>query len=266
MNAQPSLAQDPTSSPRRSAAPSAVDVAVDSSNGRHGARDLSLLRLGLVTAGLGIIIQVAMTFLHPSHAAPNDSAAAFEEYSSSGIWAYVHIGQFLGTLLIVVTLVALSRALSRQAGVAGALAVVAGVTAVLVGAVFAVQMAVDGVALKGTIDAWAHAASAADKAITFQVADGVRWIEKALSSFFHLVNGLTLLSLGMAALLGRRVPRWIGATGVLAGIGFVIGGTVVAHTGFSPQTQPFLLPALLMSAVLMVGASVALLRRPRPTA
>jgi Domain of unknown function (DUF4386) len=265
MNAQPSLAQNQASSRPWSPAPSAGNVAADSGNRQYGARDLPLLRLGVVTAVLGIIVQVVMTFLHPSHAAPNDSAAAFEEYSHSGIWAYVHICQFLGTLLIVVTLVALSRALSRLPGVAGALAVVAGITAVLVGAVFAVQMAVDGVALKGTIDTWAHAASAADKAIAFQVADGVRWIEKALSSFFHLVNGLTLLTLGVAALLGRRVPRWIGAIGVLAGIGFLVGSTVVARTGFSPEAQPFLLPALLMSAVFVIGASVALLRQPRPS-
>jgi hypothetical protein len=214
-----------------------------------------------VTAVLGIVVQVGMTFLHPSHAAPNDSSAAFEEYSHSGIWPYVHIGQFLGTLLIVVTLVGVSRALSRQRGLPGALAVVGGVTAVLVGAVFAVQMAVDGVALKGTIDTWAHAGSAVDKAIAFQVADGVRWIEKALSSFFHLINGLTMLTLGAAALLGHVVPRWIGVTGVLAGGGFVLGSLVVARTGFSPESQPFLLPALLMSAVFVIGASTSMIRR-----
>jgi hypothetical protein len=103
-----------------------------------------------------------MGFLHPSHAQPNDSAAAFDEYSHSQAWTYVHIGQFAGTLLVVITLVAIARSLSRQPGIPGALAVLGGVTAVLIAAVFAVQMAVDGVALKGTIDT--HSLSRAELA------------------------------------------------------------------------------------------------------
>jgi hypothetical protein len=54
---------------------------------------------------------------------------------------------------INVGLLALARSLSRQAGVVGALGIVGAVTAVLVAAVFAVQMAVDGVALKAAIEA-----------------------------------------------------------------------------------------------------------------
>jgi hypothetical protein len=227
-------------------------------------RDLPLLRVGAVAAVLGIVVQVAMTFLHPSHAAPNDSAAAFAEYSHSDIWVVVHIGQFFGTLLIVVTLVAISRAVSRQPGTAGALGVIGGVTAVLVGAVFAVQMAVDGVALKGAIDTWAHAA-AADKSAAFLVADGVRWIEKALSSFFHLLNGTTLLALGLAVAFGRTFPRWLGWVGALSGTAFVIGGVIVSRTGFSPQAQPFLLPALALSAVFLIGIAVSTWRTPRRT-
>jgi hypothetical protein len=200
-----------------------------------------------------------MGFLHPSHAAPNDSAAAFEEYSHSEYWTFVHIGQFAGTLLIVITLVAVARSLSRQPGIAGALAVVGGVTAVLVAAVFAVQMAVDGVALKGTIDTWANA-SAADKSAAFLVADGVRWIEKALSSFFHLLNGSTLVILGLSIAIGSATRRWLGWVGAVAGAGFLVGGVVASQTGFSPDSGRFLTPALLLSAVFLIGTSVSLRR------
>src|ERR671939_2102161 len=91
----------------------------------------SLLTVGLVAAVVGILVEVAMGFLHPSHAQPNNSAAAFEEYSHSQDWTYVHIGQFAGTLLLVITLVAIARTLSGQPGVAGAMAVVGTVSAVL---------------------------------------------------------------------------------------------------------------------------------------
>ena len=223
----------------------------------------SLLTVGLVAAVVGVFVEVAMGFLHPSHAQPNNSAAAFEEYSHSQDWTYVHIGQFAGTLLVVITLVAIARTLSRQTGMAGAMAVVGTVTAVLVAAVFAVQMAVDGVALKGTVDTWAHASSAADRSAAFLVADGVRWIEKALSSFFHLLNGTTLLALGLSVALGQRTRRWLGWVGMVAGAGFLIGGVITSRTGFSPDSSRVLTPALLLSAVFLIGTSVSLRRAAR---
>jgi hypothetical protein len=236
--------------------------AVDRSAG-SSAED-ALLRLGAVTAVLGVAVEVAMAFLHPSKADPNDSAAAFAEYAGSSGWPYVHIGQFMGTLLVVLTLVALSRPLSRQPGLPGALASVGAVTAVLVAAVFAVQMAVDGVALKGAIDTWSHASTAADRATAFQVADGIRWVEKALSSFFHLVNGLTLLSLGLSAALGHGRRRWLGWVGALSGAGFLVGAAIVARTGFSAQANRALLPALLLSAVFVLGSAVGMWRGSAP--
>jgi len=220
----------------------------------------SLLSVGLVAAVVGIVVEVAMGFLHPSHAQPNNSAAAFEEYSHSQDWTYVHIGQFAGTLLVVIALVAIARTLSGQPAVAGAMAVVGTVTAVLVGAVFAVQMAVDGVALKGTVDTWAHASTATDRSAAFLVADGVRWVEKALSSFFHLLNGTTLLALGLSVLLGQMTRRWLGWVGVVAGIGFLVGGIITSRTGFSPDASRVLTSALLLSAVFLIATPVSLRR------
>src|SRR5919112_366250 len=256
---------------RRSAAPAGrvpaqasqpgVAASVDA-GGPPPSAERALLRIGAVTAVLGIVAEVVMDRLHPSGADPNDSAAAFAEYAQSGDWAYVHIGQFLGTLLIVLTLVALSRPLSRQPGLAGALASVGAVTAVLVAAVFAVQMAVDGVALKGAIDAWAGATSVAERATTFQVAEGIRWVEKALSSFFHLTNGLTLLALGLSVALGDRYRSWLGWVGAVSGVAFLAGSVSVARTGFSAAADRLLLPGLLLSAVFVLGAAWSMWRTP----
>ena len=122
--------------------------------------DRSLLRIAAVAVPVGIVLEILMEALHPSKADPNDSAAAFQEYAASNIWTIVHIGQFFAALLVALALVTLARSLARQSGVAGALAVIGGVTAILVAAVFAVQMAVDGVALKATIDTWTSASQA----------------------------------------------------------------------------------------------------------
>ena len=105
---------------------------------------------------------------------------------------------------------------------------------ILVAAIFAVQMAVDGDALKATIDTWTNATQSGDKASAYQVAEGMRALEKGLSGFFHLVNGTTLLVLGLAIAFGRCYPRWLGWVGAVSGLGFLAGGIVAAHTGFSP--------------------------------
>src|SRR5512139_2791697 len=117
----------PTTAPRSATVPR-----------QRGTRDAGLvsrervvLRMGAVAGLAGLFLQVAMDQLHPAQAPPNDSAAAFGEYAGSGIWTYVHIGQYLGTLLLVLSLLALARKLARQASSAGALALIGGVTAVM---------------------------------------------------------------------------------------------------------------------------------------
>jgi hypothetical protein len=234
--------------PRRSSVP------------REAVPDAALLRVGAVAGFTGVLLQVAMDQMHPAHADPNDSKAAFTEYSHYGLWTVVHIGQFVGTLLLVIALLALARGLSRQRGPAGALGVLGAVTAILVAAVFAVQMAVDGVALRSAIDVWTSAPTGPDKVSAFQVAEGMRGLEKGLSGFFHLSNGLTLVALGLSIVLGRLYARWLGATAVLAGLAFFTGGVVTAHTGFSADAGRVLTPALVLLVVFVIGICISMWR------
>jgi hypothetical protein len=222
--------------------------------------DKALLRLGATVGIVGVVLQVVMDRLHPHQVDPNNSAAVFREYAESHDWTWVHIGQFAGTLFIILALIALARSLSRQSGVAGALGIVGTVTGVLVTAVFAVQMAVDGVALKAAIDVWAGA-SAADQASAFQVAESVRWTEKGLGGFFQMLEGATLVTLGLSIALGRRYPKWLGWVGVVAGLATTAGGTVTAHTGFSAAAGLFLTPAVVLLAVFLVGNFIVMWRR-----
>ena len=226
--------------------------------------DRSLLRIAAVAVPIGIVSEILMEALHPSKADPNNSAAAFLEYAASNIWTIVHIGQFFAALLVALALVTLARSLARQSGVTGALAVIGGVTAILVAAVFAVQMAVDGVALKAAIDTWTNA-SQADKASAYQVAEGMRALEKGLSGFFHLINGTTLLALGLAIAFGRSYPRWLGWVGAVSGLGFLVGGVVTAYTGFSSLAGTVLLGPTVLSAIFLLGAAVCMWRRSSTT-
>ena len=227
--------------------------------------DAALLRVGAVAGIAGLLLQIVMGRLHPGHADPNDSRAAFAEYARSDIWTAVHIGQFVGTLLIAVALLALARTLSRQDGGVAALAGVGAVTTVMLATIFAVQMAVDGVALRAAIDTWTGAPAGPAKTSAFQVAEGVRGLEKGLSGFFHLANGITLLALGLAVALGRAYARWLGWTAVVAGLAFLVGGVVTAQTGFSAGAVLVLTPAALLLAVFVVGICVSMWRRASPS-
>jgi hypothetical protein len=249
---QPPPQRSPGMSAAENRAPAAGDPAV---------RDRALLRIGAVTAVLGIVLEVVMEMLHPSKADPNDSVAAFREYAAhSNTWTAVHIGQFFAALCVMIALVALARSAGRQPGLPSALALLGGITAVMVATVFAVQMAVDGVALKAAFDAWAGA-SGVQKTVAFQIADEVRWLEKGLGGFFQMLNGVTLIALGLCLALGRRYPRWLGLVGVVAGVGFLAGGVSTAHTGFSGQAGTILLAPTVLAAVFLISAAVAMWRR-----
>lgn len=248
LTVQPRAAAPATVTPRH--APATADAGTDR----------SLLRIGAVAGIAGVLLQVAMDQLHPAQADPNDSRAAFAEYARSRIWTEVHLGQLLGTLLLAVALLCLARALSRQRGPAGALAVVGAFTAVVLSAVFTVQMALDGIGLRDAVHTWVTA-TGPEKASAFQVAEGLRGLEKGLSAVFHLSNGVTLVALGLAIALGELYPRWLGWTAVAAGVGFLGGGLVTAHSGFSSRAGLFLHPALLLLATFVVGICVSMWRR-----
>jgi hypothetical protein len=136
--------------------------------------DRSRLRSGALAVPAGLLSQIPLGALHPHQEYANDSVAAFHEYSHSAGWVLVHLGQFLGLLLVTIGLAAIATTLAKKPGVAGFLGFVTGFTAVVSAAVFAVQMAVDGVALKAAIDAWQATNGAVERAAAYGVADSVR--------------------------------------------------------------------------------------------
>jgi hypothetical protein len=212
-----------------------------------------VLRLGAIAAGTGVLLQLILDHLHPHHEQPNNSVAAFTEYAHANGWVAVHVGQFFGVLLLAFALLVLCRSLARQPGLAGALAGAGGVAVVLLTGVFAVQMAVDGVALSHAVNTWASATGTA-KTSALQVAETVRSLEKGLSGFFHLMNGIALLALGASIVFGRAYRSWPGWISIVAGVGFLAGGASTATTGFSSQSSTILQPSLLLLVVFLVGS------------
>ena len=114
-----------------------------------------LLRLvgGLLVGGL--LLTLIVTHEHP--AGDDDNyPVIFAKYAESNDWVAVHLIQFAGILLVLGGFLVLYRVLQLR-GVVPLLAGFAAAAAIAAGAVWAALQAIDGVALKQAVDAWANA-------------------------------------------------------------------------------------------------------------
>src|SRR5829696_8709620 len=122
-----------------------------------GGDDAITTRLGAAALPLGVVVLVVAETLHPSREDPMDNPAVFAEYADSDIWTVVHLLEYFGFLLLLGGLVALYYSLKERPGVGAGLAPFGLAAAVTTAASFTVLQAVDGIALKRTVDAWASA-------------------------------------------------------------------------------------------------------------
>jgi hypothetical protein len=132
------------------------------------------LRLSATLLLVGQLLYVVVTLFHTGGEA-NHHSAIFAAYADSGIWTAVHLAQFACMAIMLAGLFALLSTLdvqgtSKLAARLGA----ASTTATL--ALYGVVMAVDGVALKQAVSAWATAPDA-EKAARFAAAEAIRWLE-----------------------------------------------------------------------------------------
>jgi hypothetical protein len=220
---------------------------------RHASIRMQRSRLGPASAILGAALLLLGTALHPMHADPNVPAAAFAEYAADKHWITSHLLQLAGAVAMIAALVLLSRALAQGPGAAWA--ALGGHGAIASLALASALQAVDGVALKRMVDAWA-AATAADKAALFQAAFAVRQVEVGLAAVASLVFGLTVCLYAIALLIDRRLPKWLGALGLAAGAAVAAGGLAIAYSGFSPAAGMITVTSglLLLAWMTMLGA------------
>jgi hypothetical protein len=190
------------------------------------------------------------TALHPMGADPNQVAAAFAEYAADPLWVASHLTQLAGFALMVSALVVLAHQL--LSGPAAAWSGIAATASAVSLAIAAMLQAVDGIALKNMVDAWA-AAPAEQKDGLFQAAFAVRQIEIGLASMLGLSMGLTATLFGLAILFDRTYPRWVGGIAIFGCIPTMVGGLLVAYTGFSAAAMATNLSANALLLVWMIA-------------
>jgi len=213
----------------------------------NGASDRTSLRLSATLLLVGQLLYIVVTLFHPDGEA-NNHPAVFAEYAASQMWTAVHVGQFACMTIMLAGLFALFFALDLRTETARWAARFGAASAAVTLALCGVVLAVDGVALKRAVDAWASAPDA-EKATRFATAEAIRWLEWGTRSYENFTLGLAVLL--FAAAVGRTawVPRSIAYLMGLSGLTYLAQGWVAGSEGFS-RTQTI---AIVLAEVLNVA-------------
>src|SRR5919198_1532636 len=181
----------------------------------------------------------------------NNHPAVFAEYAGSGSWMAVHLGQFAGMALLLAGLLALFFALDVQAGATSWAGRFGAAAAAATLALYGVLQAVDGVALKQAVNAWASAPEA-EQAARFASAEAIRWLEWGVRSYQDFALGLALLLFAAAVVRTAWVPRPIAYLMGLSGLTYLVQGWVVGSEGFSGTHTTLILLAWVLSVAWMI--------------
>jgi hypothetical protein len=196
-----------------------------------------LFRIGSIAFVVGMIIAIVSTTIHPSTEDPYNHSIVFAEYANDDSWIAVHIGQFAGGIMVFAGgFVALFRLLVQSgSSIASILAWIGLAVTIMTASAIAVLQAVDGIALKMAVDSWV-AAPPEEKAITFRVAEGIRFIEYGTNSIFRILQGTLAIIFSVAIVKSKILSKWIGGAGVVIGAVTIYAGLEVAYLGFGGLT------------------------------
>ena len=165
----------------------------------------ALLALSPIDLPPLVFLLVVSTSFHPFREDVMDNPAVFMEYAQSDSWIVVHLAQWFAALLVVGGLVALYYSITTKPEAGAGVARFGLATAVLTAASVTMLQAVDGVALKWAVDAWASA-PADQEAAAFAAVEALRWTEYALQSFSNIYRGSPLFSMGWLSRWSPSTP------------------------------------------------------------
>jgi len=197
----------------------------------------TLLKIGSVAFIAGAIITIVSTLFHATSKDPSNQLLEFTVYANSNSWTAVHIGQFVGVIMVFSGgFVALYRLLVQsESSMISILAWIGLALAIMTASAFAVLQAVDGIANKMAVDSWV-AAPPEKKVITFAVAEGIRFIEYGINSIFRILQGTVAVIFGITILKSKILNKWIYVAGVVIGAVTVYAGLEVVYLGFVGPT------------------------------
>ena len=199
---------------------------------------------------VGQLLYVVVTLFHAGGVA-NDHPAIFATYAGSSIWTVVHLGQFICMATMLGGLFALFFALDGQVGMASWLGRFGAALTVVTLALYGAVLAVDGVALKQAVNAWASAPDA-ENAARFASAESIRWLEWGMRSYENVVLGLAVILFAAAVARTTWLPRPIGYVMGLSGLAYLVQGWTAGSEGFSQTHQTAIVLTEVLNVVWML--------------
>lgn len=191
---------------------------------------------GALLPVLGVVVYVAASGVHGGERA-DDLPTVLPQYAANEAWLLSHAGQLLGMLLLLVgwaTWLAGAPQRGRPAVATAARAVLA-----LAAAVYTVNQAVDGVAVRHVAQAYVDSPTQL-RPTSLLVADAVRHVEIGLTSSFQALIGAALV---LTAVAVHRDRPWFAVLSVVVGASWFVLATDVARNGFA-NTAPTSVAAL----------------------
>ena len=215
-------------------------------------------RGGAICSILGVGLLVIGTYHHPMEADPNVPAAAFMEYAADTLWVASHLTQLVGVALMVVALLLFADNLKSRGG--SKVPTIASAGAITSLALAAALQAVDGIALKAMVEAWAAAPELQRDGI-FPAVFAVRQLEIGLASMFSLSMGFTATMFGIALIAETAYPKWFGCLAIIGGLPTGGAGIAIAYTGFSELSMAINMPANILLLIWMLVLGVFMWRQ-----
>ncbi|WP_162820875.1 hypothetical protein [Microvirga calopogonii] len=214
------------------------------------------LSAGLLLAGQ--LLYIVVTQFHAGGDA-NNHHAIFATYAANGIWTAVHLGQFVSMAILIAGLFALCSALDVRDGMATWAGRFGAASATVALALYGILQAVDGVALKQAVNAWAVAPEA-EKAARFATAEAIRWLEWGVRSYQDFALGLALLLFAVAVVRLAWAPRPIASLMGLSGLAYLVQGWVLGSQGFSSMHSAAIVVAWVLSLAWMIWLAIVVWR------
>ena len=215
--------------------------------------DRAALQLSATLLLAGQLLYVVVTLLHTGGEA-NHHTAIFAAYADSATWTAVHVAQFACVAVMLAGLIALFSAINIRT-ISARLAAQLGATATTATlALYGVVLAVDGVALKQAVNAWATAPDA-EKAARFAAAEALRWLEWGARSYENFTMGLALLSAAVlvrTAMISQPIAYVMG----LSGVTYLAQGWLAGSEGFSPTHTVTIIAAEVLNLAWMISLLV----------
>ncbi len=223
-----------------------------------------LLRFSAVLLFIGSLLLYVGEYFHSQVGPgilPNDHPAVFRAYAAAGNWTAIHLGLFIAAAVFMAGLLVLFLALDFAPGASRTVGILGVVSAGVTVALYAVDSAVDGVALKQAAVAWVNA-PAAEQAARFASVEAVRWLEWGTKSYGPFMYGLTLVLFASLIVSTAKIPRPIGFLMALYGITYLWYGWIVGTEGFYPPAMGIpVLSAPVINIVMIVWLLIAAWRR-----